>query len=329
PLRPLSPLNLDFTPLPTTPPGNSPDGPLTSPFIPSPVKLYGGRPRVSAPRRNPRGTRDLQKQPEWQAAGLQQARQEAEAVEQALAEKEREFKAKQKQKLQNTVHGFVRDTMKGGTSLREILDAMFSINQDDPQITGVFSRFFRAHGANLMQKVAERAPEEGDLFATQQIADLVEREGKIIQNLLTRESGTKVSELLSSFNMRGLADELRAAAPTMWGILVAVSTATDDEGESKRRDPSLHDSLRLVCAMVSLLRSQKANNFQAVIALLLAAKREIEVFAHAGISLSYKSVMNYIKTLSQEGIRQFRAVFRSCMCSIVWDNLISNHMKFD
>ncbi|KAK7016011.1 hypothetical protein R3P38DRAFT_3321516 [Favolaschia claudopus] len=321
PLRPLSPLNLDFTPLPTTPPGNSPD-----------VKLYGGRPRVSAPRRNPRGTRDLQKQPEWQAAGLQQARQEAEAVEQALAEKEREFKAKQKQKLQNTVHGFVRDTMKGGTSLQEILDAMFSINQDDPQITGVFSRFFRAHGANLMQKVAERAPEEGDLFATQQIADLVEREGKIIQNLLTRESGTKVSELLSSFNMRGLADELRAAAPTMWGILVAVSTATDDEGESKRRDPSLVSDqfctkrvFTTVCAMMSLLRSQKANNFQAVIALLLlgsgAAKREIEVFAHAGISLSYKSVMNYIKTLSQEGIRQFRAVFRSCMCSIVWDNL--------
>ncbi|KAK7027626.1 hypothetical protein R3P38DRAFT_2776632 [Favolaschia claudopus] len=323
PVRPMSPLNLDFSPLPTTPPGNSPDGPLTSPFIPSPVKPYGGRPRVSAPHRNPRGTRDLQKQPEWRAAKLQKARQEAEAVERALAEKEQEFKAKEKQKLQNVVHGFVRNTMQGGTSLQEILDAMFSINEDDPQITGVFSKFFRAHGATLMEKVAERAPQEADLFSSRHIADLVAQEGQAIQNLLTRDTSTKVSDLLSSFNMQGLSDKLREVAPTMWGILVAVSTVEEEGHETTRRDRSL--VFTTVCAMMSLLRSQKANNFQAIIALFLlgsgAAKREIEVFAHAGISLSYKSVMNYIKTLSQEGIRQFRAVFRSCMCSIVWDNL--------
>ncbi|KAK7034257.1 hypothetical protein R3P38DRAFT_3185051 [Favolaschia claudopus] len=261
---------------PTTPPGNSPDGPLTSPFIPSPVKLYGGRPRVSAPHRSPRGTRDLQKQPEWRAAKLRKARQEAEAVERALAEMQQEFKAKQKQKLQNTVHSFVRGAMQDGTPLQEILDAMFSINEDDPHIT-----------ASVLRG-------KGDLFATHQIADLVAREGKIIQELLTRESGAKVSELLSSFDMKGLADKLRTAAPTLWSILAAVSTATDDEGESKRRDRSM--VFTTDCAMTSLLRSQKANNFQAVIALFLlgsgAAKREIEVFAHAGISLSYKSVMN-------------------------------------
>ena len=77
--------------------------------------------------------------------------------------------------------------------------------------------------------------------------------------------------------------------------------------------------------MLSILRSQKANNFQAVIGLFLlgsgAAKREIEVFAHAGISLSYKGVMDYVKNLSIEGIRQFRQVFKECTCSIVWDNL--------
>ncbi|KAK6988310.1 hypothetical protein R3P38DRAFT_3229237 [Favolaschia claudopus] len=260
---------------PTTPPGNSPDGPLTSPFIPSPVKLYGGRPRF------------LQLLPAilQMSSCMEDARVfllltvalvEHEICRSNQSGEQLSFEKHDRgQKQSRELHSFVRGAMQDGTPLQEILDAMFSINEDDPHIT-----------ASVLRG-------KGDLFATHQIADLV-AQGKIIQELLTRESGAKVSELLSSFDMKGVADKLRTAAPTLWSILAAVSTATDDEGESKRRDRSL--VFTTVCAMTSLLRSQKANNFQAVIALFLlgsgAAKREIEVFAHAGISLSYKSVMN-------------------------------------
>ncbi|KAF7364139.1 hypothetical protein MSAN_01073100 [Mycena sanguinolenta] len=125
--------------------------------------------------------------------------------------------------------------------------------------------------------------------------------------------------------MKGLGSKLKELAPMLWNILATTSTTHNlaAEAPETRRDRSL--VFTMVCAMMSILHSQKANNFQAVIALFLlgsgASKREIEVFAHAGISLSYKSVMNYLDTLSQEGVLQFWAVWRECMCSLVWDNL--------
>ncbi len=77
--------------------------------------------------------------------------------------------------------------------------------------------------------------------------------------------------------------------------------------------------------MIAVLRSQRSNNFQTVIGLFLlgsgAAKRQIEVLSHAGLSTSYNSIMDHIKILSKEGIIRFRDVVKSCMCSIVWDNL--------
>ncbi|KAJ7721241.1 hypothetical protein B0H14DRAFT_2642513 [Mycena olivaceomarginata] len=114
---------------------------------------------------------------------------------------------------------------------------------------------------------------------------------------------------------RGLGVKLKEMAPTLWEVLTAASSTHSPSTEvpETRRDRSL--VFTTVCAMMSILRSQKANNFQAVIALFLlgsgASKREIEVFAHAGISLSYKSVMNYLDTLSREGVVQFQAVWRT------------------
>ncbi|KAF7373815.1 hypothetical protein MSAN_00593200 [Mycena sanguinolenta] len=118
--------------------------------------------------------------------------------------------------------------------------------------------------------------------------------------------------------MRGLGLKLQELAPTLWGVLAAASTTQSltFEVPEMRRDRSL--VFTTVCAMMSILRSQKANNFQAIIALFLlgsgASKREIEVFAHAGISLSYKLGMNYLDTLSHKGALQFRAVWRVFMC---------------
>lgn len=77
--------------------------------------------------------------------------------------------------------------------------------------------------------------------------------------------------------------------------------------------------------MVSILRSQKANNFQAVISMFLigsgSAKREMEVLAHAGLCLSYTAAMKHLRALSGEATAKYHSVIKSCMCSIVWDNL--------
>jgi hypothetical protein len=73
------------------------------------------------------------------------------------------------------------------------------------------------------------------------------------------------------------------------------------------------------------MRSQKANNFQLVIGLFLlgsgASKREIEVLAHAGLSVSYSTIIDHVKGLSKEGMDRIRELVKGSMCQIVWDNL--------
>lgn len=77
--------------------------------------------------------------------------------------------------------------------------------------------------------------------------------------------------------------------------------------------------------MIAKLRSQKANNFQAVIAMFLigsgSAKREMEVLAHAGLSLSYTAALQYLRQLSDEAKKRYRELAKECMIMIVWDNL--------
>ncbi|KAJ6614453.1 hypothetical protein B0H10DRAFT_1750145, partial [Mycena sp. CBHHK59/15] len=80
-----------------------------------------------------------------------------------------------------------------------------------------------------------------------------------------------------------------------------------------------------VCAMLSVARSQTANNYQVVIGLFLLAsgssKREIEVLAHAGLSTSYNTIKDHVHRLSAEGVERFRKLIKQQMCFIVWDNL--------
>ncbi|KAJ7252392.1 hypothetical protein B0H12DRAFT_617988 [Mycena haematopus] len=65
-LPPLAPC-AEVSALPETPPASpSSGGPLTSPFLPSPLKPYGGRPRVAAPRRNARGIRARKQAAQWE-----------------------------------------------------------------------------------------------------------------------------------------------------------------------------------------------------------------------------------------------------------------------
>jgi hypothetical protein len=77
--------------------------------------------------------------------------------------------------------------------------------------------------------------------------------------------------------------------------------------------------------MLSVTHSQKANTFQTVMGLFLlasgAAKREISVMAHTGLSTSYSTIIENVKLLSKEGVDNFRKVIRESMCFVVWDNI--------
>lgn len=77
--------------------------------------------------------------------------------------------------------------------------------------------------------------------------------------------------------------------------------------------------------MMGILQSQRATDFHVTLGLFLlgsgASKREIEVLAHAGICISYTSVLRHVKKLSEEGVKKFKEAIGESACMIVWDNL--------
>ncbi|KAJ7235273.1 hypothetical protein B0H12DRAFT_1027471 [Mycena haematopus] len=156
---------------------------------------------------------------------------------------------------------------------------------------------------------------------------IFQREGSAIQALLTRGSTTTVTDLLKEFSMDQLAAEIQVKAPYLWTALTVLaepdqSTRRDADGENRRNKGLVFTT---ICALISILRSQKANNFQLVIGLFLlgsgASKREMEVLAHAGLSVSYTAIIVHVKALSKEGLQKIRELCKSCMVQIVWDNL--------
>ncbi|KAJ7708528.1 hypothetical protein B0H16DRAFT_1345026, partial [Mycena metata] len=164
-------------------------------------------------------------------------------------------------------------------------------------------------------------------YISAELAAIYQHEGRAIQDLLTRNSTTKVTDLLREFSMEQLAADLEDAAPWLWRALVVISepgksTRAETAGETRKHKGLVFTT---ICALISVMRSQKANNFQLVIGLFLlgsgASKREIEVLAHAGLSISYSAITEHVKSLSQEGMEEIRELVKSAMCQIVWDNL--------
>ncbi|KAF8125886.1 hypothetical protein K438DRAFT_1458742, partial [Mycena galopus ATCC 62051] len=197
----------------------------------------------------------------------------------------------------------------------------------DQQVSRKISLFVQKHGAELARTMFARSDSAKADYISTELAEIYQHEGRAIQEILTRNSTTTVMELLKQFSMADLAAELEEAAPWLWRALVMVSepdnkTRTERAGEA-RRDKGL--VFTTICALISIMRSQKANNFQLVIGLFLlgsgASKREMEVLAHAGLSISYTTITDHVKALSKEGMGRIRELVKESMCQIVWDNL--------
>jgi hypothetical protein len=271
----------------------------------------------------------------------------AEESAQIAASAKKALDAQNTVKAQQVLTDLTKSTAEGGYNFKD-LDEFFQGGfrmGGDQHISANITRFVHSHGANLARSMFARSAPAKDEYISGELAEIYQREGRAIQKLLTRDSTMTVMDLLKVFSMDKLAVELEAAAPYLWEALVAVSapdssTRRESDGEARRdkglvRRPvqkSCLSSLTLIgqvfttiCALISVMRSQKANNFQVVIGLFLlgsgASKREMEVLAHAGLSISYTSIITHVKGLSAEGMVRIRELVKTSMVQIVWDNL--------
>ncbi|KAJ7772145.1 hypothetical protein DFH07DRAFT_866360 [Mycena maculata] len=220
----------------------------------------------------------------------------------------------------------------GFGSMGDFVQSLFATDcGGNTQISANLTRYLKNHGVELLNQIIDRAPEVGEEFLDEKfdarLEKLLRAEGKAIQQLLSCDWTTSVTELLKEFSMEQLGDQLQEVAPTLWRILERVSTPSKEtrrehEGASRREKTLVFTS---VCAMLSMLRSQKANDYQVVIGLFLlasgSAKREMEVLAHAGLSISYSAIQEHVHTLSKEALARLQAVVKEKMIFIVWDNL--------
>ncbi|KAK7012488.1 hypothetical protein R3P38DRAFT_3324118 [Favolaschia claudopus] len=319
-------------------------------FEPSPVKLKGGRSRATKTTRNPRNSkagmssaekeqmqadvlklrraREAQQKRELRAEVAEVRRQEFEAA--IEAKEERDHLRAQQHFAKITAP--VEDGGAGFEDLSTFFDSLFASGRGgDAQMSANLTRFLKTHGEHVLQLIVERVPEVGQQFLDKELdkklEEVLKAEGEAIQSHLTREWTTSITELLKEFSMEKLGEELQEVAPTLWRILQQVSTPDKEtrreSAGTSRREKSL--VFTTVCAMLSMSRSQKANNYQVVIGMFLlasgSAKREIEVLAHAGLSVSYSTIQNHIHMLSSEALRRLKELAKEKMIFIVWDNL--------
>ncbi|KAJ7184705.1 hypothetical protein C8R46DRAFT_1186051 [Mycena filopes] len=337
--RPSSPMSIvDVTPLrPKTRKGRPAFTPQTR-NLKKTVRKFAGSRNSPDKRQHEEARAELRRKAEEKAALRTAEKEEHRAHQRSLAaeKKAREDAAKQAlvdaentRRAQEVIRLLTASDADGGFNFRnleEFFDALWR-RGGDANISSIITKYIQRHGAEHARGMFARSEEAKEDFISAELAEIFQQEGRAIQAILTRDSTTTVMELLKDFSMDVLADEIREAAPHLWAALAVLATpdqATrrDSDGEPRRNKGLVFTT---ICALISVVRSQKANNFQLVIGLFLlgsgASKREMEVLAHAGLSVSYKSITEHVKQLSREGLVKIHEVVKSGMVQIVWDNL--------
>ncbi|KAL0058466.1 hypothetical protein AAF712_014852 [Marasmius tenuissimus] len=208
-------------------------------------------------------------------------------------------------------------------------------------------QFFDNHGADIAAKIFNRSEGSWEKFCKGYLSEVVQQEGLRLQKILTRAKATKMGDLISHFSLQQLEADFEEAAPTLWAVLqgcVATKERTTDnkkvdemeesgkkgkgraEGYGKSEKEKDRDAiLATICSMLAAVRLQKANNFQVVMGLFLlasgASKREIDVLSHAGLCVSYTSILHHVKLLSQENMAKIQKVVKEYLIGIIWDNV--------
>ncbi|KAJ7851211.1 hypothetical protein B0H13DRAFT_2360239 [Mycena leptocephala] len=337
------------------PPASSP---MSSVIDETPVKNPRGRPaytprtrRLTSMVRRLEGSHDTPSRQEYQQAMTELSKKKADAItawvnaaatqkaeKEAKDAEERAQKFAVEQKLHDTANtvkaqrvlaDLIKPTEEGGYNFKDLNEFFQSAFRPggEQQASANVTRYVHRHGADLARTMFARSESAKEHYISTELAEIYQREGRAIQEILTRSCTTTVMELLKQFSMDQLAAELEEAAPWLWRALVVVSepdknTRAERAGESRKHKGLVFTT---ICALISFMRSQKANNFQLVIGLFLlgsgASKREMEVLAHAGLSVSYSTIIDHVKGLSKEGMDRIRELVKGSMCQIVWDNL--------
>ncbi|KAJ7211651.1 hypothetical protein GGX14DRAFT_362380 [Mycena pura] len=240
------------------------------------------------------------------AAAAEKAAKEAVAAEKA----DRERAARIQEALRALKHAGCKTTF-------QFFEEFFA--STDPEISKRASRLVHDHGTELLNLLHAKQPALVERWALRVSIPVIAAEGQALADLLRPDTTRDFTSRLETWSLERMLTEATVAAPNLCELLMAMGM-TSDVG---REDNKL--VLVTVLCMLAQSQNERANEFQEIMGTYFLAcntpRRQFDVLAHAGLTVSYTKAINDLKGLSAEGLARLRRMVQEKACMIVWDNL--------
>ncbi|KAJ7758073.1 hypothetical protein B0H14DRAFT_2404501 [Mycena olivaceomarginata] len=189
----------------------------------------------------------------------------------------------------------------------------------DPEISKRASRLVHDHGTELLDLLHQKQPALVEKWALKVSLPVIAAEGEALADLLRPDTTREFTSRLETWSLDNMLAEAMIAAPNLCELLTLMGMTSDIGREDKKL------VLITVLCMLAQSQNERANEFQEIMGIYFLAcntpRRQFDVLAHAGLTVSYGKALTDLKGLSAEGLARLRRMVQEKACMIVWDNL--------
>ncbi|KIO18601.1 hypothetical protein M407DRAFT_31739 [Tulasnella calospora MUT 4182] len=293
-------------------------------ILDSPVKRGPGRP----PRKKPRYSESHQTPEERHAIEeqnrLKKVREEEEREQRAKEAEEHRRIAEEQQESEMLQRVFDTIGEAGFASAYEFFNKAFTTS--DPAISARMGKFMTKNGHTFLQAMVDKNPHVMTEWSQEWLTTIYTKEAKTLWKSFRPEAGKSKLSLISDFSLDEAMRLIEEKAPHLSKLILAIGLPGSfglKTEESRHRDSRL--VLCTALLMMGQASSERNNEFQTLMGLYLLAcgtpRRQFDVLAHAGLTVSYSTALTHLKQLSEEGMKQAVSIMHTEACAIVWDNL--------
>ncbi|KAJ7670473.1 hypothetical protein B0H17DRAFT_1162154 [Mycena rosella] len=242
----------------------------------------------------------------------------AEAAAEKVAKDLKEAKEQAEDERKVRIRASLEALKKAGcTSTYQFFEDFFATT--DREISRQASCLLNDHGADFLDLLHAKRPDVVERWALKTSLPVIAAEGKRLSDLLRPDPAETYTSRLKTWSLKKMITEATIAAPNLCELLMLMGM-TSDVG---RQDNKL--VLVTVLCMLAQAQNERANEFQEIMGTYFLAcstpRRQFDVLAHAGLTVSYTKAINDLKGLSAEGLARLRRMVQEKACMIVWDNL--------
>ncbi|KAJ6608768.1 hypothetical protein B0H10DRAFT_1955192 [Mycena sp. CBHHK59/15] len=178
----------------------------------------------------------------------------------------------------------------------------------DRDISKHASRLMHDHGTDLLDLLHAKRPELVEKWALKISLLVIAAEGARLAAALRPDPEKSYTSRLETWSLAEMLAEAMIAAPNLCELLMLMGMTSDVGREDNK-----------------LAQNERSNEFREIMGTYFLAcstpRRQFDVLAHAGLTVSYTKAINDLKGLSAEGLVRLRRMVQEKACMIIWDNL--------